>query len=522
VAANRQQLIHGQGRLDAAHIRALESGVCFDFDVLAGAVLSGGLPAVVRGFDVVTTGAVGAPASNLVVNVASAVVTHVDASESGTVFTVPEDRAAEVLGPTNGRVHGGFVAGATNYVGVDFTRKADDATSDVVKFIDGDPETAEESARLVPLARTIDYRFVISTIGFASSPNVLPVAIVQTDSSTHVVSVVDARHLLFRLGRGGDAPTAINPYSWPLGRTEALGGDRAISSQRAWTQAAMTRIWEIGGGPSWFSPTADRNVKLGVGGTTFAAGDYYEWDGTNLHWRGLVVLFDNSPAGYNDVLDQLTDLTGLTDLADGDCLYVDVDRNNNRTGGTALQPVKAPMVSLGQGAVPGSRFVLAWRHGSNVFTRGGSTGVGQPLAVPAASKTVNGVIRTSATPPVPLAPVAAITDAGGRAIATGLTRAGAGGPGAGALALGDQTTDTSVSVGHGASTGTTVHGAATAALALDLSGLELILTADTTPPANGRARLILRLNTSVTPNLYQVGMRWPDGSFTSGMEWEVP
>jgi hypothetical protein len=392
----RQANILGQQRLDVPHLRAIESSISADFDLLAGSIMAGGSPLVVRGFDVITSGAIGNPASALQVNVANGIIMHPLASEHGTIFSVAADADAEVLSSTNPNVSGGFTAGQVNYVGLDLLRSADDSTADLVMFLDAN--SLAETPKSVPLARTLQYKIVVSTTDFASTDNILPLAKVTTDNTNTVTLVEDARPMTFRLGSGGSVPDRLHAYPWPVGRLESTsgtvfsGGDKSISSLKEWMDAMMTRVWEIGGGAHWYAPTADRNVNMIWTGATFTNGENFEWDGTNLHWKGLRFLFDNSTGNYNTVVDQTTNSTGLTNLADGECIYVDLDRTQN----AALTAAKATLTSLGTPVVPGARYVIAWRVGTSIYTRNWRYAVGTTF-VPATTTSL-GVVKLYQTP----------------------------------------------------------------------------------------------------------------------------
>lgn len=546
MAVIRRLNVLGQERIDVPMLRSIEESVSGDLDVLAGSILAGGRPWVARGFDVVSVGV--SRATALALRTAGGVLLHPTASEAGTVFNVPDDRADEVLAPTNARVSGAFAPSSVNFIGLDLTRQPDDATSDVVAFLD--ETTGEEEQREVPTAITLDYKIVISTLDFSATPGLAPVAKITTDAAGNWTTIVDSRSLFFRLAA---------PYGWPAGRLDSTdftpAGDKVIADFPTWASAMMTRVWETGGGERWYAPTADRNVLVIGQGAVFTNGQYFEWDGTHVHWKNLTILFDNSTGRYNDVLGQTTDSVGLTNLADGECVYVDLDRTANRTGGTALQPVKAPIAALGAPSTPGARWVLVWRNGANVFTRDQTAPVGQ-ANTPPATTSLNGAVRVSATPPVPGAPVAVLADASTRAVATGLTRAGAGGPGSGAVTVGGTTTDTSVVLGHAASTGTQVvaagstngvlqvqnqtdlAGAADTVAAkvtqksgvsnldvfkvMGMGGLRMALALGSSTPAANEAQFEVRLNGLASPNSrLQVGVRWPDGTFTIGFESEA-
>jgi hypothetical protein len=141
----------------------------------------------------------------------------------------------------------------------------------------------------------------------------------------------------------------------------------------------------------------------------FTNGDFFSWSGTDLTWQGVTFIFDNSTGHINDVADQTSSSAGLTDMADGDAIYVDLDRTQDRlrSGSNALTPHKAPLTTLGTPVVPGSRWIIAWRYGSNVFARNNRFPVGQVL--PIATTTAYGAVKlSSANTPDPAAIVPAL------------------------------------------------------------------------------------------------------------------
>lgn len=396
MAIIRQENWLSQQRVDLPHLRSIELGVAGDFDSLVGRAMAGSRALVVRGFAMANIAA-NAPATGLQVSTANGVLYNVNATEAGTILWVPADRAAETLNPaTNSRVSGSWTPSAANYVGIDFTRTADASTTDLVQFLDAN--TLLETPKSVPLARTLDYRFVISTIPFAGQPNLVPIAIVTLNSSSQIVTAQDARAMMFRLGSGGDVPNRQNAYPFPDGRFENfstlnntlfVGGDKAIDSQKSWMDAAMTRIQEIGGGEYWYSATADRNVQMVTYGSTFTNGEYFSWNlGTQtLSWQNIRFLFDNSTGWFNDLN------SGSIVMNDGDALYVDLDRTQNATG---LIAQNAPLVSMGTGTPPGSRWVMAWRKGNDIFTRGWRYAVGTTFQP--ATTTSLGEVELNAAP----------------------------------------------------------------------------------------------------------------------------
>ncbi|MGH7702507.1 MAG: hypothetical protein ACREMO_05405, partial [Gemmatimonadales bacterium] len=428
MAVIRQANLLSQQRLDIPHLRALESAVAADFDVLAGRAWGGQGQLVVRGFTLGNV-AVNTPAVNLQLATADGIAFNSQATEAGTMLWVPADRATETLNPvSNSKISGGWTPSTTNYVGIDFVRAADATTTDLVQFLDAVSHL--ETPKQVPLARTLDYRIVIGTVPFSGQPNLIPIAKVTLNGGSQVTGAEDARPLVFRLGQGGDSP---NKYSFFSGWTRKenfgvldsslfTGGDKGIGALKTWQDAVMTRLWEVGGGEFWYSAATDRNVRMVTAGLAMANGDYWTWTlGTQtLQWQGIMLIFDNSTAYRADV-----NAGSISPWLPGECLDVDLDRTKFYVpawtittayvvgdlvvnGGNAyeatvagtsagaggptgtgaiivdgtvtwkyvgpgqaggLTMMKAALQTLGPGATPGSRWILAWRRGSEIFHR---------------------------------------------------------------------------------------------------------------------------------------------------------
>lgn len=394
----RQLNVLGQMRLDVPHLRSMESAIAADFDLGFGRVMAGDAALIVRGFTISMNGAIGNLATNLQLVTAGGTLLHALASEAGTLFSVADDAPLETLSVTNSRVVGGFTANTDNFIGIDLRRTADATTSDVVMFIDAN--TKLQTPKTIPLARTLDFRIVISTTDFAATPQICPVAKVTLNSSGLVTAIQDMRQMWLRLGRGGSSPNIAYAFPWTGGRSEGTsgttiftGGDKELTSDKDWRDAIMTRLWEIGGGQYWYSANADRDVKLLKGQPVLVAtGDNFQWTlGSNtLQWASLSFTFANSVGIYNDVAD------GSNTLLDGQCLYVDLDRTTNRSGGSALTPQVANLATLGTPVVPGSRYIIAWRKGNNVFIRDRDYEVGRTISV--ATTAAQGTVRLTETP----------------------------------------------------------------------------------------------------------------------------
>jgi hypothetical protein len=404
----------GQMRWDVPHQRLIESAVRGDIDLLAGKILTGTQPLVVRGFTIPTTNTVGTSVNDLQLTVAGGILMHFGATENGTLFMVSDCDTSELLNANNPKVIGSFTAGVTNYVGLDLRRTADTNSSDLVAFLDAETDT--EFGQTVPLARTLKYRIVISTQNFTTSSNILPIARIVTSSTNTVVSIQDARRMMFRLGTGGDNPSATVDYAWgtrtenPItysgGADPFSGEDKGITNFKSWMDSIMTSIWEVRGGEHWYSATNRDNVKV-LYGSVSTLTDNWEFAANTLKWESLKLAFENADGTgiyYNTIANNTS---GVTFNTDGMCLYVDVQRESNATN---IPAVVGTLQTLGSPTIAGRRIVLAWRQGGEVYTRDRPYEIGRALAV--ATTTTVGVVKLSRAATTPTSPIV-ISDTGG-------------------------------------------------------------------------------------------------------------
>lgn len=263
-----------QQRVDVPDMRSLESAVSNDFDELIKSFVTGTSQGyIMRGFEISMAGAVGGAASGLQLMVDPGAVFHVTSSQSGTFYLVPSGTTAQQLNSaTNTIVDGAFAPSSINYIGLEYERFIDDATSSQVYI--WNPTTNNETTKNAPRAQILRYRIKITTSTFAS--NVLPIATVITDSGNNVQSITDARWMMFRLGTGGAAPNPFYQYPWtaqPEGRTENPstsssnsvnpfhGGDKMIMTLKDWMNAIMTSLQEIKGTVYWYSPSSAGSIE---------------------------------------------------------------------------------------------------------------------------------------------------------------------------------------------------------------------------------------------------------------------
>ena len=267
MAVQRRKNIINAQRLDAPHVREIESAVSNDFDqLLSSWVIGQNKTLVVRGFKVNMAGAIGGSANGLAVVVADSAVLHGTSNTSGTFYVVPTTSPVEILNSvTNSKVQGNFTPNSTNYVSLDFNRSPDPSTSGPVAI--RDVVTKTETVKNLPLAQVMNYRFIINTSGFASTT--CPLFIVQTDPANNVVSITDRRDMLFRLGKSGfTSPNPTYKYPWnndAEGRVENPssstsntinpfnGGDKQIKTLKEMLDAITTELLLIKGTPFWYS-----------------------------------------------------------------------------------------------------------------------------------------------------------------------------------------------------------------------------------------------------------------------------
>jgi hypothetical protein len=273
MAVRRSQNWLNQQRVDVPHLRSIESAVRNDFDeLLSSMVIGEDASYIMRGFEINMIGAIGASASSLQMIVENSSLLHGKSAESGTFFQVASGVPNQTINSTtNTAVQGSFTPSALNYIGIEFSRAVDNSTTAQV-FL-WNPTNKNEISKTVPLAETLNYKIVVTSSIWAA--NVLPISIVETDSSNNVLSVEDRRPMLFRLGTGGpNTPNPFYQYPWDHhaeGRTENFwkstsavspfrGGDKQILTEKEWKDAVMSMLLEVKGTTYWYSPNAGGSI----------------------------------------------------------------------------------------------------------------------------------------------------------------------------------------------------------------------------------------------------------------------
>ena len=333
-----------QQRVDVPDMRAIESAMSNDFDQLIKSFVTGTSQGyILRGFEILMAGAIGGAASGLQLSVDPGAVFHIASSQSGTFYLVPPGSSPEQLNSaTNNIVDGAFVPSAINYIGLEYERFLDDTTSSQVYI--WNPTTNSETTKIAPRAQILRYRIKITTTIFAS--NVLPIATVTTDAGNNVISITDARHMLYRLGQGGAAPNPFYQYPWnadPEGRNENpststsngvnpfSGGDKMLGTLKDWMDAVMTEFKVIKNSVYWYSAGSVSGINLldtwqDANGSVLTGRGRYRHDQSTaglLSWTSqLFIRSINSPRTY-------TIAQGSVALAEGQVAYINLVRNQD-------------------------------------------------------------------------------------------------------------------------------------------------------------------------------------------------
>jgi hypothetical protein len=340
--ANRRRFnALSQERVEVSDILSLESAVSNDFDELLKSLTTGiSNGYVIRGFSISMSAAIGGAASSLNMVVDPGALLHINASQAGTFYLVPTGTQPQQLNAaTNTIVDGAFSPSSINYIGVDYERYASDTTNAQSYF--WDTASSSEIIKTVPKAILMRFRLKISSSVPAN--NVLPIAIVVTDSGNNVVSITDCRPMMFRLGQGGFNPNPFYQYTFPQGQTENpstsssnavdpfFGGDKAIGSQKEFNDAIATLIQGINGGTYWYSQNTSgslSSIREDLGNTLITGKGIIEHSATNagqINWdQDIFVKVIGSSLSYKLTANPTsTDVTLTEDRA----AYITLVRN---------------------------------------------------------------------------------------------------------------------------------------------------------------------------------------------------
>ncbi len=350
MAIKRQGRFYSQQRINTPALRDLEQSVSADFDsVLRDMVAGTSLGFVLKGFKVnIGASTFSQSADNLTLNTLNGALLNTLALESGTLLKVTGS-TAEALNTSNARVSGSFIAGSTNYVSINYVRKASTST-DAVYFYDKNSET--EFFKTLPVSTFLDYEIVINTTGFGIN---VPVAIITTSAGNVPTQITDSRNMLFRLGSGGITPDQFYNFPWSGGRTEPgtsttsnddifTGADKDIGIFKDWMDAIMTSIKEIKGSAYWFSTSGGGGSPTGFSlQTVNDDANMSTWTGSGTLYHNISTTGQLISSATFTVQNMVTDASFVVEsftkaLAVDEVLFLDLNRFVDVSGNVTIAP----------------------------------------------------------------------------------------------------------------------------------------------------------------------------------------
>jgi hypothetical protein len=377
-------------RLGVDDMRRIESASRNDFDELVTGILTGTQQGyIVRGFSIPVSGAIGSASNGLQLVVDPGAVMHIAASVSGTIFQTPLGTPNQILNSaTNPNVIGSFTASSTNYVGIDYNRFADSSTN-IQKFL-WDASSNSEITVIAPASQTLTFQVIITTSVWAL--NVLPVAIVTTDSNGNVTSITDARWMFCSLETGGLNPNPNFVYPWASGRTQPpvtttsdsvdpfTGGDKQLDDLKSWMNAVMTTFLEIKGTPSWFtgSPSGSPTPLPSITsifqdlGNTVITGSGEISNGILPNSDPLLVTTGNISVTSN----QLQSLASVVGLSDGDFIF-----GTGIVSGTTVVNISGSTITMSNPATLNGTGITVSFFSPSVITSPGQINWNDPIEI---------------------------------------------------------------------------------------------------------------------------------------------
>lgn len=257
-------LLNSAERVDLPDLLSIDSYATGDWKYFMQSLVGATKPYVLSGFDVINPGnAIGLPTCSF--RVADSVVYYPGSAAGPFYYGLPEGNSASAPLVPQLRTN------ATNYVYLTLTTF--DTASDTRALWDPDRNggAGGEFTQDLNTESVIQAQLNISTGSFPV--NTVPLAII-TVGPTAIISIVDARDMMFRLGTGGIAPDNLASFAFPslpsstYARQETSGsitsltdpnpfqgGDKNIKTLKQWMDAVMTKLKEIGGTAYWYEDT---------------------------------------------------------------------------------------------------------------------------------------------------------------------------------------------------------------------------------------------------------------------------
>lgn len=257
-------LLNSAERIDLPDLLSIDSYAAGDWRYFMQSLVGTTKPYILSGFDVINPGnAIGLPACSF--RVADSVVYYPGSTAGPFFYGLPEGNAASAPLVPQLRTN------ATNFVYL--TLSTFETSIDTRALWDPDRNGANggEFTQDINTESVIQVQLNISTGSFPV--NAVPLATIVV-GPTVIISITDARDMMFRLGSGGIAPDPQASFAFPAlpdlnytrvepnGTITSLsnpnpfqGGDKNIKTLKQWMDVVMTKLKELGGTTYWYEDT---------------------------------------------------------------------------------------------------------------------------------------------------------------------------------------------------------------------------------------------------------------------------
>lgn len=233
-----------------------------------------------------------------------------------------------------------------------------------------------EFVQSVDTAEYLDVQLYISTSGFSSDADKIPLATMVTSGGA-VSSTTDNRNLYFRLGKG--EPFAAN-YSFSLSSptepatSSFTGGDKDIQSLKDWMDLVMTRIKDVSGETYWFKNTSGFNTNhlfTDIANTVITGGGTISYNASNVFSFSADITLRVISTGVTYTI-PFASQSGQT-LGSDQVAYINLDAQlSGPSSGQRGTSGNRALVIANRSAVPLDQDIywVAYRDGTKLFVRG--------------------------------------------------------------------------------------------------------------------------------------------------------
>lgn len=258
-------LLTSAERLDLPDLLSIDSYSAGDWKYFMDTLVGEDTPYIIKGFEVINPAA-SIGTQNISVEVADSAMYYPGAAAGSFYYGLPVGNPNALPLVPQLRLN------ATNYVYI--TMSTFNTSEDTRAFWDPDANggVGDEFTEEVDTESVIEAQINVSTGSFPD--NTVPIAIVVV-GALGIISITDARPMMFRLGTGGISPNPTATFIWPdlptaqyaqletpititssSGPNPFEGGDKNLLSLKNWMDAVMSKLAQLGGTTFWYEDTS--------------------------------------------------------------------------------------------------------------------------------------------------------------------------------------------------------------------------------------------------------------------------